>query len=407
MVQLNRTVIMLLFITMLTPSAYLYAQEVDDLLQSDSGDTELFDDGNAKGEDEKTQYRPKALDTVLLDIQPVNSTEGEAQAVYDAVLETIKLAEDLGEINGRLELGSTMPEMHPMEKCRSIDNKRCIRQTGMDLNARYLIYGSLRDMDDVYLIELELMDVRGGQVLQEVRTQVVKPSTRLQERAAEAACRLTRMYGCEQEETMTGGAVAVAAPMPAAAEEQPPRNVDDESYFDDEEKPATAEEQAPVSDDEADFNDSEKEEAAPVEAVAAQPPAEPEPEQEIVRKSSADRSGTYRILGYTFAGIGAAALVGCATTTALMYMKYDEYNAVKTTDPDASAKAKSKKDDVKTYYWATIGLGIGTVVSGGLSLMFFLLDGSGSGDFDADTSDWSAAPMVSPEAAGFLVNGRF
>ena len=49
MVQLNRTVIMLLFITMLTPSAYLYAQEVDDLLQSDSGDTELFDDGNAKG----------------------------------------------------------------------------------------------------------------------------------------------------------------------------------------------------------------------------------------------------------------------------------------------------------------------------------------------------------------------
>jgi len=396
----------LLFLTFISPG-YLCAQAVDDLLESDSGDSELFDNGPQKDNSDKTQYRPRELDTVLLDIQPVNSGEGEAQAVYDAVLETIKQAEDLGEINGRLELGSIIPEMHPMEKCRSIDNKRCIRQTGMDINARYLVYGALRDMDDVYLIELELMDVRGGEVLQEVRTQIVKPSTRLPERASEAACRLTRMYGCEQEEAMTAGAVAVA-PMPVDTSEQKTQAADDESYFEDEKEPAAQEEKASTADDEADFENIEEDETKPEPtAVAVQETAnEPEPEQSI-EKSSGDGSKTNKILGYTFAGIGAAALVGCVTTTSLMYVKYDEYNSVKQTDPDAASKAKAKKDDVKTLYWASIGLGVGAAVSGGLSLMFFLLDGTGSGDYDSIDSDWSAAPMVTPESSGFVINGRF
>ncbi len=387
MVYLYRFSIVLLLLTItLTPA---YAQEVDDLLESDE-DADLFED-NSPDAAPDSAYK-EIPNTMLLDILPMNSTEEEAQWVYQAVMEALKQAEDLAPVDDNKSLIETQGK-HPINKCRSIDNKRCIRQLGQKAEVRYLVYGELRDMDDVFLIILELMDIEEGRVLQDVRTQIVKPTTKLKERSAAAACRLTRFYGCEENELLASG--LIIAPAPTQASKAPAAQSDD-SYFEDE----------PGAEEQTTKDEPSDDEPEPVAAIVPEREKQPEP---LETREESKPGNEMEIAGWTLVGVGGAAAISSIATTAMMFVKYDEYNSIKATEPNAQKKSRDKKEEIKTLYWTSIGLGAGAIVSGGLATLFLLLDESDSEGSAGDdlTPLWSAAPMYSPEGSGVLLNCNF
>ncbi len=346
---------------------------------SDSTEQLLMDDdrdllGEAPAEDPEPVDAPtpeplpdpeadEALRTVLLDIGVVDAEDGDAQRAYRAVLKTLASAEDLGEVVGRDVLGFGGMYRHVVNSCRGMENTPCLANFAKSVEARYAVFGQLRDLDDVFLLELALMDVRRGRMLETAKAQIAKPGTTLAKQAAEAACRLTRNYGCSKDAM---GAVAVA---PVAA-------------------PVTLQTNTPQG------------MAKPQESYFSTQSETPEKAMQVERSGG---PSSMAIGGWVMVGLAAGAAVGGAVTTALMFKEYDTYDNAQ---PGEGQKARDAKDAAQLYQWTSLGLyiGAGALAAGGITLLVLdamaPADGSGGGD-------WQIVPSMSPSGPGMNVMGRF
>ena len=336
--------------------------EEDELLMDDDDDEELLKDFDQP---------PPMLDkvrTVLLDIRPVDASEAMTEGIYGHVKATLKGAEDLGEILDRSDLGRGKLYRHVVQTCQGIDNSLCLRGFARGVNARYAIYGELRDLDDMYLLLLEMMDVRTGRILETTRAKISKPARDINKRACEAACRLVRLYGCAPEKPPAPGAFTA---FPEQTESEPVSEAPDleDDYF-------TTEERKPTAPDDA---------------------------SDVTKSDEGGLSGM-AIGGCVMAGFGGAALVGGATTTALWIKAMNEYNSAKEGEGE---KARDAKDRAIKMQWTSLGLyaTAAALTAGGVTMIVLVSrqeDNSGSGGGD----EW-VAPMVGPKTYGLMIGGSF
>ncbi|RJO65836.1 MAG: hypothetical protein C4523_15140, partial [Myxococcales bacterium] len=338
---------------------------VDALLEED--DSDLLRDAppppSAAAQSQAAPAPAATIDTVLLDINPVDTSREQAEIVYAATLEVLRRAEDLGRVAGKEALGDSAPARSAIRACRSMDNTACLQNFGKAAGAKYAIYGEARDMDDAFLLVLEMLDVQSGKVLESVRAQLPNPPPDLAEKTAEAACRLVRFYGCQDSAPAAAAAAAAPAPTPGVTTEPE----------------AKAAETRPASDGDDMFAEDRR----------------TSPAATVSRRMTPTETG-----GWALVGLAGAALVGGLVTTGLMYKTYDDYKAATTREA-----ALDKKDKALTLQWTSIGLYGGAAALGGAAIVLLILGANQSSDGSGD-GVW-ASPVLAPGATGLAVGGSF
>ena len=303
--------------------------------------------------------------TILLDLNPVNTTKQLTRDVYRAILERIKEAEDLGYVYGREVFGERKRAKRIIRTCRGMDNTICLKKYGRATQADFAIYGDLRDLDDTFLLYMEMLDLHSGKVLESVRVQIQKPvkDDIVVEQSSSAACRLTRLYGCKENK-----GEAIAAPVPVAT---------------------------PGADDEDIIEQAEPE---PEEEVEEEPEGKGPffADEEASKKSEMSGLG---ITGWVLTAFSAAALAGGAATTVLMIDAKNKYDGAKD-----EQTALNEKQRAQTMLWTSVGLYAagGAMLAGGVTCL--VLDaaaspGSGGGDF-------YIMPAIGPDGT-IALTGRF
>lgn len=157
--------------------------------------------------------------TTLLDIQPVDCNEAQAQNAYKAVGEALGDATDLAPIKAHAP-----GKRHPLAACRSLDNTPCLLKLAQSARTHYVVYGELRALDDTLLLLLNLMDTTNGRVVESVRKQIANPAT-LEATSRDATCQLTRLYGCDHRPAAKAAPAVVALAAPQAASAAPAASV--------------------------------------------------------------------------------------------------------------------------------------------------------------------------------------
>lgn len=361
----------------------------DDLLESD--DDDLL--STARTPPAATRNR-----TILLDIYPVDMERDLIGRIEARVLEIMRSAQDLGVVYGREALGEGQLYQHVVRTCQDVENLVCMARFAARTEATLAVFGQIRDLDDIYLLELYLLDVRSSRLRESVRVTIPKPAEDLEiiENAAQAVCRLVRHYGCT---SATRRAILAPAVAPSAQPQtaQPDARISDD---DDEPLPVAAPAPAGPPDDEPlwdddDFDDGFDDEPA-VRAVPAARTARPTPGPKAPRTL---KQKTYINTGWTFVALSAAALAGGGATTALMFQAKSDYDAAQ---PGEGAKARSARDRALTMQWTSLGLysAAGAFAAVGVPLLVL-------GYQDSPADEFVLLPATTPEHVGLVLRTRF
>ncbi len=335
-------------------------------------DADLFSDDAAGASSEPQAESQPQMVSVLLDLSPADASEAVAQLAYDSILETLRLAPDLGEILSREDLGKETIYRHVVKTCRGMDNYRCLRSFAAAINARIAFFGEIRDLDDLYLVYIEMLDVKTGRSMDSIRVQVAKPGKDLREVVAQATCRLTRPFGCERQ-----GPPVYAEPVAPVGSTTPPLTALEELPQD------SPLEQRPV------VGQTDDSGALGVQAR---------------QRREAEKLSGMEIGGWVLASLGVGAAAGGIAMTVLMYQAKDDYDNATT-----KQQAEDHKDTTLSRQWTSIGLYAGAAALGAVGIGLIIAGyqkrkqaGSGGGV----ETPW-IAPAISPEGAGVVLGTSF
>ena len=286
--------------------------------------------------------------TIMLDIHPVGASEDVAAQMYQAAEVKLNDASDLGQILNRRVYGGAPGARHVIRTCRGMDNKSCLRKFAKAANSNYAVYGEVSEGDDDSTLQMELMDVRTGNVLEAMRVVFSEhPTMTPPQIAAEATCALTRFYGCGDK------TVIATTPVPASVAEK----------------------------------------------------TEPDPAYQRMFTDEPEK-GEYHITGKGIAGwtlfsLGIASMASGAYPTILMLDAQKEYDSATLVEKQKAIDAKSEAKTMMYTSFGLYGAGAAMTLTGIILLVMDSDEGrSGSG------GDASVTPGISP--TGMLtVTGTF
>lgn len=344
--------------------------------------------------------------TILLDINPVDMDPKVMGRIYARALDVMKGAQDLGTVYGREALGEGQLYQHVVRTCQDIENVPCIARFAARTEATLAVFGQISDLDDIYLLELHLLDLRSTRVRESVRVTIPKPATdqELIENTAQATCRLVRHYGCKA----ASRAAALAAPAvvpatapgpaapraPAQAPDSPAQASDDD---DDTPPPAAAPASTRVSNPEVlDWDDEDLDDEPPARATSAARPQSPAGKGPRSPRSA--RQKTLSNTGWAFIALSAASLAGGATTTALMFQAKSDYDAAQ---PGEGAKARDARDRALMMQWTSLGLysAAGAFAAVGIPLLVL--------GYQDSPDQTVLLPSAAPDGVGLVLTTRF
>jgi len=374
----------------------LFAKIVDQSMtprDNSKVNTPIDKKGKTLGTDKKSektdinQSEQTDTKTILLDMESIYLSKAQKAVLYNVAFQTLKQAEDLGTILDKSSIPQKSIFKNVISTCQCLDNShplckganpsQCLSKVAKTTNATYAVYGNLQDMDDLYLLEMKIIDVAKGESIHAVKTTlpITAKSELINQTIAETTCKLTKRFGCGEAPEI------VAAPVVAPAVKVPEES-DPEVLISDE-----------IDQDiEADmvFED-EIEEPDPV--AARKPPVELTNEQVKL----------YKTTGWVMVGISAASLIGGATCTGLMYKYKSDYDNAK---PGEGAFARDAKDKTKMMQWTSIGLysvaGVTAAVGIPLLVLGYLAD-----DYNQAQESALLLPTVGPNNFGLALSGRF
>lgn len=373
------------------------------------------------------QTTPKAelSGTLVLDLSPQDTSEAQAAVAYRALAQTLARAADLEPFLWREKLALPARQKHPLLVCHGMGNTPCVRHYGQASGVRYLIYGELRGLDDLTLLTLELMDVKSGRILESVRRQISDPR-QIAATTGEAACHLTRLYGCTRELPGAAAPAAQAAAQPASEAPKSDHDIDAvmresaareklarSKELDDDAKPAAkatakaVEKTPPKAAEAAPDESDETPKAAPQTAPAAPKLA--------AEKAPARRLSRYEKAGWSLVALSAASLGGGIGCSLLADKAYKDYTKASTYD-----KAQSSKKKTKTFMYSSFGLyGLSAAgLAGGVTLL--VLGARQAEPPKAQASEaaaetprakplaaFSIAPQLAPDGFGLTLGAAF
>jgi len=323
--------------------------------------------------------------TVLLDINPINATEDQAEDSYAGALKKLTSVERLGEIFDRSKFQRRGKISHPLRVCRGPRNVACLKTYSRKVRAWYSVYGELIGKDDGFALKLWLLDVGSSNILRTVEVEIAYPED-IKHESAQAACLLTMSMGCKLDEDeadiVAGGAVV-------------PLSDDEEIVSERSPEPEKVEESPSedTSDEEDDWDDEKKEDAKQA----------PTTEEKADEDETGSKLTPVEIGGWVLISTGIASVTTAAIFTGLTFSSFSGYEAADV----GSSERSDLQSTIETYqisYWTLYGVG-GAMLTAGI-LMVVL--GGDSGDDGSGGMDAIIAPTTMQNgASGLAVFGRF
>lgn len=330
----------------------------------------------------------KPTSTLLLDIESLYLSPQQKETLYLSAFQTLEQAEDLGEILGKEIVPKEKILKDPVITCQCLNNKHplcrgastttCISRVASTVDATYVIYGFLQDMDDLYLLTLSMIDVKNKKEINRVKTTlpITAEINAINAAVGESTCKLTRRYGCEDAD-MAAVAPATSPTAPAEVVVEPvPDTMVAEADEQDIEAMTTMEDEKPDV------------------VIPDKPPVALDDSQVKLFKTT----------GWVMIGLSAASLIGGATCTTLMYMYKSDYDAAQSGE---GAKARDAKDKTLMMQWTSVGLYSVAGVTAAVGIPMLVLGYMAEDYNEYQKKNALLLPVVGPDNVGLALSGRF